>query len=171
MRNFTDADGRYWNVEVVIPTVRRVRERLQVELLEIVDVNGELFQRIAKDPCLLCDVLFVICQRQAESMQVTDEDFGRALRGDALELATEALLYAIADFFPNQRREILTSLLGKMKSLNTSAVEMIRKKLDQGTEEARQTIERELFGSASGPGGNASALPESLASIPIANRD
>jgi hypothetical protein len=170
MHNFRDADGRAWNLEVTIPEVRRVRDRLHVEILEFVDVNGELFKRVTRDPCLLCDVLYVLCEPQAVAQNITDEQFGRALRGDALDGATDSLLWAIIDFFPSERREALRSLwekvmrLGKMAHQN--AMEILR---SPQLETAMQKTLKNLL--AAGPGESVSDSPESSASTPTVNQD
>ena len=87
-----------------------------MELLDLIDPQSSLMSRLFSDPCFLCDVLFVLCAPEAEKRSVSDEDFGRALRGDALDSATEALLQGIADFFPQRRKEVLTELLTKMRT-------------------------------------------------------
>ena len=77
MTQFTDADGRKWEIEVSVPAIKRVRQRLDgVELLNLIDPQSSLMSRLFSDPCFLCDVLFVLCAPEAEKRNVTDEDFG-----------------------------------------------------------------------------------------------
>jgi hypothetical protein len=176
MQKFTDAENRTWHIEVTVPVVRRVLGRLEVQLLDLIDVDGPLFKRLLKDPCFLCDVLFVICEPQATGLNVSDEDFGRALRGNALEDATEALLRGIADFFPDAKREVLMNLLGKMDRYQELALRVISqrltaetKKLDtpEGVEEIELEISQAIFArpTASGRTKTASVTPGSSESI------
>jgi hypothetical protein len=44
------------------------------------------------DPAQLADVLYGLCKKEADATQISDEDFGRALGGDAIALATEAFV-------------------------------------------------------------------------------
>ena len=64
------------------------------------DVDGTLLEKLINDPILLCDVIYCVCMEEADSRGVSDEDFGRAMAGDAIELATTALLEELVDFFP-----------------------------------------------------------------------
>jgi hypothetical protein len=168
MHSFRDADGRAWNLDVTIPVLRRVRDALGVELLDLADPKSDLFRKVARDPVLLCDMLFVLCQKAAEAESVADEQFGRALRGDALEAATDALMRAIADFFPSGRKAILTSLLDKMSEYDKRAEAAILERLN--SQQTKTALDRELE-LALWPGPSAGGLPESSASIRLPSRD
>ena len=99
MHTFTDAIGRTWSVAINVDTVRRVKALASVNLMDVVE--GQLVARLQTDPVLLCDVLYAVCKPQADAQNVTDEDFGRSMAGDAIEAATEALLEDLTDFFPS----------------------------------------------------------------------
>ena len=81
-------------------------------------------------PCLLCDILFCLVKPEADAKSISDEDFGRALAGDALGAATDALLQEIADFFPKGRREIMQRILQKLTALQDKATSLALLKLD-----------------------------------------
>jgi len=106
MRSFKDNADRTWTVTLNVYAVKKVRDLLQVDLLDLggdaQDGNGLLYRLIA-DPVLLVDVLYVVCQEQAEEANVTDEQFGRAMAGDAVDGATKAFLEELADFTPSPR--------------------------------------------------------------------
>ena len=67
----------------------------------------DTIDRVANDPILLCDILWVLCEQQAKADGVTDEDFGSSLAGDSIETATRAFLDELVDFFSFFRRLIL----------------------------------------------------------------
>ena len=108
MRTFKDNAGRTWSLTLSVWTVKKVRDLLGVDLL---DLGGEsasaqkpgLLFRLIADPVLLVDVLYVVCKDQADSASVTDEQFGRAMGGDAIDAATKAFLEELADFTPSPR--------------------------------------------------------------------
>jgi len=111
MRTFNDNAGRTWSLTLSVWTVKKVRDLLGVDLL---DLGGEsatgssdkkpgLLFRLIADPVLLVDVLYVVFKDQADSAGITDEQFGRAMGGDAIDAATKAFLEELADFTPSPR--------------------------------------------------------------------
>jgi len=131
MKQFTDNAGRQWNVELNVATVKRVRDLCGVDLLEASDREKNLLVRLISDPILLVDVIYCVCKPQADQQQVTDEDFGRAMAGDAIDAATEALLGEIVNFTPNPRdRRRLQKATAKMNAMLDRTREFLETKLD-----------------------------------------
>jgi len=122
MKTFQDNAGRTWTVAVHVDALKRVRSLLDVNLLGVVE--GNLLERLIADPVLLCDVVYVLCKPEADARGITDEEFGRAMAGDAIEHATTALLEELVDFFPLARRRLLQKALGKLKELEARALEV-----------------------------------------------
>jgi len=96
MRTFKDNAGRTWTVSITVDAIKRVRGLLDVDLLEV--VGGKLIDRLITDPVLLCDIVYAVCKPEADAQSVSDEDFGRAMAGDAIEHATTALLEELVSF-------------------------------------------------------------------------
>ena len=156
MKTFADATGRDWTIEVNVQTVKRVRGLLNVDLMDA--LGGDLIERLLGDPVLLCDVVYCLCKPQADDIGITDEDFGRAMRGDAIGSATEALLEELVDFFPPEKRVLLKKALGKLERFQEAAIELAHKRLDDPALEARLRTELDrlaVHGSSCGD------LPES----------
>jgi len=167
MKNFKDNAGRTWTVSVDVATIKRVRSLLDVDLMAAVD--GKLFERLVSDPVLLCDVIYVVCKPEADAQNVSDEDFGRAMAGDAVDHATTALLEELVDFFPQARRRLLAKALSKLKTLEARAMDVADKKLDSPELEAEleailAKIDEEP--EPSEPGDSSGILPASSASTP-----
>ncbi len=97
MREFTDSQGRKWEVAVNVWTLKRVRDLVRVDLLEIAD--GKTLRDIVGDDYRVCDIAYALCKREADQRCVTDEDFGRALDGGAIRGATNAIAEELLDFF------------------------------------------------------------------------
>ena len=111
MATFTDTTGREWVIVLDVNGLRRVRKRLDLNLLAL--IVGEAVDRLADDPVLLVDTLYVLCETQAEREGVSDEAFGAAIRGDVLDAAVAAFLEALTDFYPSRKRAILRQLIRK----------------------------------------------------------
>lgn len=113
MHIFKDNQGRSWNFALNVWEMKRIRASLGVDLVNAValgkdgNVQTDLVDRIANDPCLLVDILWVVCEEQAKEDGVSDADFGSSLAGDAVEEATRAFLDELVDFFPGARRLFL----------------------------------------------------------------
>jgi hypothetical protein len=159
MKVFTDNAGRPWTVTVNVNTIKRVRALAGVDLLEV--LGGDLLERLIADPVLLCDVVYAACKPEADEKKVTDEDFGRAMAGDAIEQATKALLDELVSFSPSrQARDNLTRILETTWRLVDRAQDLIAAKLASGEIEQRAEAALTRLNDSSG------SSPASSASTP-----
>ena len=117
---FKDNKDRSWTVEVTIAAVKRVRDLLEIDLLDI--VMGDLLKQFVVDTVLLVDCLYVVLQPQLDDAGVTDVEFGESLGGDVLEKATQAFLEGLALFFPTGKREVLQLALSKVNEAEQRAM-------------------------------------------------
>jgi len=131
MKSFTDNTGRAWLVNVNVGTIKRVRALCGVDLANIISIESgrkpkiELLERLASDPVLLVDVLYAVCKEEADSRNVSDEEFGRSMAGDAIEFATAALLDEIIDFFPEAKRKVFRRILDATRRFETKTKEAL----------------------------------------------
>lgn len=133
MKRFTDNAGRSWSIEVNVAALKRVRALAGVDLLEVLD--GALIERLIRDPVLLCDALYAACKPEADTRAppVSDEEFGRAMAGDAIEAATQALLDEVVSFCPSPRdRAALGRVLAATRAAMDKARDLIEARLDGG---------------------------------------
>ncbi len=157
MKTFTDNSKRSWDVEINVAAIKRVRDLAQVDLLEIVE--GKLIERLIRDPILLCDVVYAVCRPQAEQRDVSDEEFGRAMAGDAIEHATAALLEELVSFCPSPRdRKNLGRVLEATNRVMDKARDLIEQRLQSG--QLDRMVDQALA-SATASSGNAPAFSES----------
>lgn len=174
MATFTDNRERTWLVSVTVDTIRRVRKALDVDLLAIV-TDGELLERLADDPVLLCEVLWVACQPQALARSVAEEDFYAGLAGDAVDQATRVLLEELVAFFPKPRRALLAKALAKLEHLKGMVAKAADQRLESGLAEqamakALAELDDEIRRSLDSPppesGGSAGSSPARSGSTP-----
>ena len=157
-------------MDINVDAIKRVRAALSVNLLEVLE--GSLVQQISNDPILLVDVIFVVCQPEADKRGITDQQFGQAMGGDAIDRATAAFFEDLTDFFPSGQRQMLKQAMEKVEKLQGMV-------LGQGDETARQHPDGTAHGGVAGEkrGGNGKAdaksaerliwqLPASSASTP-----
>ncbi|TVQ33880.1 MAG: hypothetical protein EA376_01210 [Phycisphaeraceae bacterium] len=131
MKQFHDNAGRAWTVEINVAALKRVKGLTGVDLLEVLD--GTLIERLIRDPVLLCDVLYAACKTEADAKGVTDEEFGCAMAGDAIEHATEALLEEVVGFCPSPRdRAALGRVLKATRTAMERARDLVEARLESG---------------------------------------
>ena len=148
MKSFTDNLGRTWTLVVNVAAIKRVRALCGVDLNAIVEIDrnnnptAELLERLSTDPVLLVDVLYAVCKPECEQKGVTDEEFGAAMAGDAIEQATAALLDEVVDFFPTAKRAALQKILAATRRIKALA----QKKLENilGSAEFEEKLVSEL---------------------------
>lgn len=157
MAKFNDASGREWVFEITYTAIKRVRALAGVDLLDV--GKAGCLNRMLGDPVLLCDVLFALCKPQCERLAVSDEEFGRALRGDVLGSAYRAVADELVGFFqsPAEREAIQRLVQGaqtlRRRLTDRIAIEVTEEKVDQVIE---QTLARLSAGSGSSPESSAS---------------
>jgi hypothetical protein len=134
MAKFRDNDSRDWPIFLTTDLIKDVRRKLEIDLA---DLNGHLYTRLADDPVLLVDTLWVLCEAEAKGRDVSPAAFAKALAGDPIEDAVNALVEAITDFFPTRRRSLLRAAAAKTRTARDKAYEMAMAKLDDPTTEAK----------------------------------
>lgn len=122
---FQDKNGRSWEPEINVVTIGRVRDKLKINLLELMLPNNTLESRLA-DPCLLVDILYLLCKEQAEAIGISDTDFGIAQTMDGIEQAWLGVLEGLVLFSPSGLRPAHQKVLAKAKQFQAMAEAKIK---------------------------------------------
>jgi hypothetical protein len=137
MHSFVANDQRTWEIAINVAAIKRVRGLLRIDLYALVDDGFQSLGKLVSDPVTLADVLYCLCKDQADKIGVTDEEFGRALAGDAIARAADAFVEELIDFFPDARaRESLRRAIQAGKT--------VRDKVLAHAETVLQTIDPEI---------------------------
>ena len=164
MHQFKDNQGRPWQIALNGWQLKKLKEQIDFDARD-----HESILRAAEDPCLLCNVLFLLCEDQANTKGVTDQQFGESLTGDAIDDATEAYIAESVDFFPRSHRPALQKILETLKDYQTRATTMATEKANSPAmkelvkkviAERSEKIDSLLLGTSIGSSsGNAQASP------------
>ena len=157
MHTVTDTQGRVWTLHVTVDTIKRVRALTGTDLLAV--AGGDLLERLSTDPIILADVLFAVVKPEADTRQVSDADFGRALAGDVIAVATSALLEELVDFFPAPKRALLAKALGKLTEFQSAMLAAASARVD--ALDATSLVDQALT-----PGASSGVSPASSAATP-----
>ena len=111
MKTFTDSKGRIWEVELNIRQMKRVRDTLGIDLVNVISANKDgsvstdTLERVANDPILLVDILWVLCEGQAKPAPLLAHppDGGQPAAGG----------YGVTDFSQGTRRLSVVATRGE----------------------------------------------------------
>ena len=160
MKTFTDSAGRTWTLTITVDAIKRVQSLLGVNLANVTEGDPPLLTRLETDIVLLCDVIYAVVKPQADQQNVTDEQFGQALGGDAILAAHDAFWSALADFFRSLRRSDQVRAIEKQTALVHAAVDAADKRIE--ALDVDKIVDRAIRTD----GDSASSSPASSASTP-----
>jgi len=142
-RRFRDSNGQTWDLTLNVGALKRCQELAGIDLAA--KVEGGLFDELADDPIMLCNVLAAIVrpqmtmQSQTAARSMTDEDFAAALGGDVIYEAAQALIEAIVYFFRGRHGGIVAKIAAKRKSLQALTTKAVDAYIDSGEIEKKLT--------------------------------
>ncbi|MEN6385313.1 MAG: hypothetical protein ABFD79_08940 [Phycisphaerales bacterium] len=146
MKTFTDSAGRNWTISLTIDSAKRVRDLLNINLLEPEAGDPPLLTRLGTDEILLCDVLYCMVKPQADSQNITSEQFGQALGGDVILAAHTAFYGEIIDFFQKRGRTDRAKAAATQQKMIDIAIARVTQKMDEIDVNQKLT---EIFGEQS----------------------
>ncbi len=129
MAIFKDEKDRSWSIDLTIGAVRKVQKLLSVNLLDLESGKPPLLTRLGTDLMLLVDVIYVLVKDQTDKANVSDEEFGLALNGEAASAAQEAFYEELVLFFRGLGRKDMALALETQMKIIHQAVELVEKKL------------------------------------------
>lgn len=112
-RTFKDNEARTWVVAITSADLKRVRLQTGIKLDALISDGLKPLHALLSDVEQFVDVLYLLCQSQAEKLNVSPEDFGRAMVGDYIDEAGQTFVRALADFSPSRIRTALLDLATK----------------------------------------------------------
>jgi hypothetical protein len=167
MRTFKDTKGREWKVEIVVGSLKRVKSLAKIDLLDPKAKDESeipLIVKLSTDPITICDVLYAVCKPQAESLGVSDEEFGESLGGDAILHGQRALLEELEDFFRKSGRTEMATVVSQAGKMITAAIAEATTRISSlDAESTARSIVGSTFGGLPGLSGS------TLTSSPLAN--
>lgn len=170
MHIFKDTNGRVWNIEVNVFTIKKVRAHCNINLLDVVDLNqgsDGLLAKIAEDPVLLADILYAVCVPDDEKSNEKESEFLTSLSGESVEQASMALLEEIADFFPKAKGALLRKVLETARAQEKKATATLEEILQ--SQELETSLQEIMSNSLRSPMKSAESSESIPADSPSAN--
>lgn len=159
MKTFNDNAGHTWTITITVDAIKRVEGLIKgVNLANLTDGDPPLLTRLETDVVLLCDVIFALVKPQAEQLQVSDEEFGRGMGGDAIMAAHDAFWEELTSFFRQLRRTDTARAIEKQAALVKATVVAIEQRVERFDTSA--VIEQALGNSAGSSPGSPASIPD-----------
>jgi hypothetical protein len=146
MHEFRDAKNRVWRVDLNCDSVQRVKDVCGCNILDLVDTESALYQEVLRFPVLVARLVYVLCLDQVETAKVDETDFRRAMNGDALGDAAEALRAEIVNFSPRSTRPLMEKMLAKQHELEAKGMALAMARLEDPaiSEALEEKIRRDM---------------------------
>lgn len=146
---FRDGKGRSWTFQLTINDVKRVKQKLDIDLMTLPDFKSGLLEKITSDVVLMVDLAYVLLMPQAEQQQVSDEDFGTSITSaDILADLRDAMLEGIVDFFPMAAKAALKKVITTAQQAESRLTKKVLEMVDQTTIDVDQILSGMLSGNS-----------------------
>jgi len=104
MKTFTDKSGRIWEIAITLGAAKRLRDKLDIDLLQPEQGDPPLLTRLGTDEILLGEVLCELLSGQFDAHGVGADDIMDAFDGATLLAAQDAFYEDLVDFFRGRGR-------------------------------------------------------------------
>lgn len=131
MAQFKDSQGRVWDVELNLGQAMRLKAQVGVSVTDLYRDGLKPLAALLLDWLKFVDVLYVLCAKQAEERQLSQEDFAGGLGGDTLADAADAFVEAFCFFCPNPKaREALRAMVAKNKAITAKMLTAVQAEIE-----------------------------------------
>ena len=126
-----DREGRVWTIDINPWNIRRVREALNINLLEMLEKDSTLAEEL-EDPVRSVELVWCLVQPQAAERNVTEKSFWEALDQDMLDAAGLAILEGLANFSRAAIRPAMARVAAKTSQLRQTLTRQVVAAIDSG---------------------------------------
>ena len=152
MQIFKDNANRSWQLSLTIGVAIKVKDTLQIDLLQPEIGDPPLLTRLGTDEMLLAQTIAIMLENQFEYHKVDRDDIYETFDGPTFARAHEAFYKELIDFFQSRgRQDRATAVLKQMKMIESGIAAAVTKidgiDVDKTIDKALSKIE---FGETSG---------------------
>jgi len=122
MKTFKDNQDRDWQIAINIGTAKRVKEKLDVDLLQPEIGEPPLLTRLGTDELLLGEVICCLLEEQFEALDMTADDMRKVFEGKPLLDAHMAFYEDMLNFFRARGRIDRAAMVEKQTKILTAAI-------------------------------------------------
>jgi len=122
MRQFTDTGGHTWEIAITLGAAMRLRDALEVDLLEPERGDPPLLTRIGTSERLLGEILCELLRPQFAAAELTEAEVYERFDGETLLAAQAAFYEDLADFFRGRGRPDRARAVAKQGEVIDAAI-------------------------------------------------
>jgi hypothetical protein len=130
MKTFTDSTGKEWKLSLTLGSAKRVRESLDINLLEPEAGKPPLVERLMHDDELIAGVLYSLCKPQIDTIGMTPEQFAELLDGPTMAVAYQSFHEEMICFFTGRGQSHRAKIFEKAAKIIDLAIKKADQKLD-----------------------------------------
>ena len=131
MKTFKDKADRNWTIGINLAVAKRLRDTLDIDLLQPEIGDPPLLTRLGTDEILLGEVLCVLLADQFDAHKVSADDVMAAFDGQTLLAAQEAFYEDLVDFFRGRGRTDRAKAVARQAEMIAAMVALAEKKIDE----------------------------------------
>ena len=131
MKTFKDKANRNWTIGINLATAKRLRDTLNVDLLQPEIGDPPLLTRLGTDEILLGEVLCCLLSDQFDANKTDADDVMAAFDGQTLLAAQEAFYEDLVDFFRGRGRTDRAKAVAKQAEMIAATVARVEQKIDE----------------------------------------
>jgi len=161
MQQFNDRNGDTWHPDINATTAKQLRRELDLDPADLLTKQNTTLVRLSESFELVVGALYILCRKEADGREVSDEQFGELIGVDQIVDAQSALIETLAAFGgPARGPAILAQWRNVQRLIEKGSEKVVELFDDPATErlmmkhieKAERAARAELVGS----GGNAS---------------
>ena len=130
MKTFNDKDGRVWEISLTLDSAIRVKDALDVDLLQPELGDPPLITRLGTDEMLLGAVICTLLGDQFDSHGLSEKQVRQSFDGATLMAAQTAFYEELVDFFRNRGRADRAGAIAKQAQVISLATKQIAEKIE-----------------------------------------
>jgi hypothetical protein len=156
MHTFKDNAGRDWTLSLTIGSAIKVKDTLQIDLLQPEVGDPPLLTRLGTDELLLAQVIAIMLESQFALHKVDQSDIYNTFDGPTFARAHEAFYQELIDFFQSRGRHDRQAAVQKQMKMILAGVNAAKTKIDEidvdkvVETEMNKAMNQEMSGETSG---------------------
>ena len=130
MQTFKDSNNRNWSLTLTIGSAIKIKERLEIDLLQPEVGDPPLLTRLGTDEILLAEVIAALLEDQFELHKFDKQQVYESFDGPTFARAHEAFYRELIDFFQQRGRQDRAKAVEKQMKMITAGVKVAMAKID-----------------------------------------